>query len=67
MTCLCCLEFPGFGDYFKFEKGGMLNGNVYGSGEEECTAAFLNPGTHTLYLPKDICDVQMLLVGGGGG
>ena len=69
VTCLCCLNSPGFGDYFKLEQGGFLLSpqGTYGDGLTKCTSSFLTEGTNTLDLPKSICNVEMLLIGGGGG
>ena len=68
VTCLCCLNSPGFGDYFKLEQGGfLLSQGTYGDGLTKCTSSFLTEGTNTLNLPKSICNVEMLLIGGGGG
>ena len=67
VTCYCCFDSPGFGDYFEVKKGGYTIGSTYGEGDLQCTAAFTVASATTMVLELDICNVNMLVIGGGGG
>ena len=67
--CICCTNGRRFGDYFQVSQGGYRTGGFYASdaysdGDVYCTTAFLDVGTSTLDLPRNICEVKMLVVGG---